>query len=314
MKILMVGNKDSGKTTYMASAFGLLAAGIKGFTIECNNETRNWFKKLYQAVQNGEYPMASQKRDEYFFKLSCFGKEVLDFSWIDYNGGVIGARDADKLMTDIKECDGVMLFFDAMALRDNAASTHQLRRILTLLLKKLGEIEAALFSVILVVTKTDLLRSSDEYSKAIEPLNRFSDSVSGNDRIYARIVPISCTSRGFYNAELPLLDILDSGLQIECLRTAEQCEQHAETALKFEKKRGLIDWITSIFSGEPTYGELAESEWANAVVQMKLFESIKDPMERLKDYVQNYEVKTPWVTKEISSPIRETNGRRLIRF
>lgn len=314
MKILMVGNKESGKTTYMASTFGQLASGIEGFNIECDYSTRNWFEKLYQAVQNGKYPVASDKRDEFFFKLSCFGKNVLDFSWIDYNGGVIREMDADKLMTDIKECDGVMLFFDAVALRDNSASTHQLRRILTLLSKKLGEIEAPLFSVILVVTKTDLLCSMEEYTQAIAPLKSFLENVEGNDDVYARIVPVSCTSRGFYNAELPLLDILDSGLKISYLMAAYQCQQHAKKAVDYNNRRGIGDWVFSKLFGAPTNGELAESELASALAQKQLFESIEGPMERLSTYVQDFVVKMPWDMAKSTQSTQGNTGRRLIRF
>lgn len=314
MKILMVGNKESGKTTYMASAFGLLASGIEGFNIECDYTTRNWFEKLYQAVKNGKYPVASDKRDEFFFKLSCFGTNVLDFSWIDYNGGVIREMDADKLMTDIKECDGVMLFFDAVALRDNAASIHQLRRILTLLSKKLGEIEVPLFSVILVVTKTDLLRSTDEYMKAVAPLNNFLENVSGNDDVYARVVPVSCTSNGFYNAELPLLDVLDSGLKIAYLTAAYQAQKHAEQAIEYSNKRGIGDWIFSKLSGLPTNGELAESELKVALAQKQLFESIEGPTERLSTYVQDYTIKMPWELVKAMPQRKNSSGRRLIDF
>lgn len=314
MKILMVGNKESGKTTYMASAFGLLASGIEGFNIECDNTTRSWFGKLFQAVKNGKYPVASDKRNEFFFKLSCFGTNVLDFNWIDYNGGVIREIDADKLMTDIKECDSVMLFFDAVALRDNAASTHQLRRILTLLSKKLGEIEVPLFSVILVVTKTDLLCSTEEYMKAVAPLKNFLENVSGNDDVYARIVPVSCTSNGFYNAELPLLDVLDSGLKIAYLTAVYQAQKHAEQAIEYNKKRGICDWIFSRLSGLPTNGEIAESELKVALEQKKLFEAIEGPTERLSTYVQDYTVRMPWELVKTVPQNNRSNGRRLIKF
>ena len=217
-------------------------------------------------------------------------------------------------MTDIKECDGVMLFFDAVALRDNSASTHQLRRILTLLSKKLGEIEVPLFSVILVVTKTDLLQSTEEYMKAVTPLKNFLENVSGNDDVYARIVPVSCTSNGFYNAELPLLDVLDSGLKIAYLTAACLAQKHAEQAIEYNKKRGIGDWIFSRLSGVPTNGEIAESELKVALEQKKLFESIEGPAERLSTFVQDYTVKMPWELVKTVPQNNRSNGRRLIKF
>ena len=50
MNILMLGNKDSGKTTYMSSAFGLMEKGVSGFFIKTDTSSREWFHKLFQAI------------------------------------------------------------------------------------------------------------------------------------------------------------------------------------------------------------------------------------------------------------------------
>lgn len=314
MKILMIGNKESGKTTYMASAFGLLNDGVAGFHINTDSNTRTWYRKLFQAIKDGAYPNASDKRDSHSFKLDCLGRNVLDFEWVDYNGGIIKSIDADEFMNDIDSCDGVMLFFDAKALYDNNPSVHSVRRILSLISQKLGSIESLLFSVILIVTKVDLLDSVEDYAAAIKPLNAFIDNAKNNEKIYARIVPVSCSQNGFYNVELPILDILDSGLKTSYLNAAYAVQEHAEKATEYARKSGIIDWIGSKLSGTATYGELAKSRMEQAKRQLNLLESIEQPMKKLSDYVTSYELKWPVPNSYNHKKSERTKTRQLIKF
>lgn len=312
MKILMMGNKESGKTTYMASAFGLLNNGVEDFHIKTDSVTQNWYQRLFDIIKGGDYPLASDKRDSHRFKLYCLGKEVLDFEWIDYNGGIIRTIDAEELMKDINACDGIMLFFDANALYHNDPSVHQLRRILALISAKLGDIKGMLFSVIMVVTKIDMLESKKEYSKAIEPLNAFIENARGNDRIYASVIPVSCTANGFYNVELPILDMLDSGLRETYCSIVAKAQEELERAKENNKKRSILDWIDSRLSNVPTYGEIARNHMSEAEKQIELFTSIEGPMKRLKAYVQSYEIIWP-NEKKRRTGIGE-RIRNLIRF
>ncbi len=314
MKILMIGNKESGKTTYMASAFGLLNGGIANFHIDTDSSTRNWYQRLFESIKGGGYPQASDKRDGHRFKLKCLGKEILDFEWIDYNGGIIKTIDADEFMKDISSCDGTMLFFDAKALYENDPSVHQVRRILTLISRKLGDISAPIFSVILVVTKIDLLNSIQEFNQAVMRLNAFIENAKGNDKIYARIVPISCSQNGFYNVELPILDMLDSGLQTEYYSVASKVNEEADSAQACQNKSGIIDFISSKLNGVPTYGEMARSHWSKAQEQYEVFKSIEGPMEQLKGYVQSYEITWPDFNCSRKNTIRNAIKRRLIKF
>lgn len=313
MKILMIGNRESGKTTYMASAFGMLNKGVADFHIETDSNTLNWYQRLFEAVKDGRYPLASDKRDSHEFRLSCLGKNVLDFEWIDYNGGVIRTIDADELMRDISTCDGVMLFFDAVALLENAPIVHQLRRILTLIAGKLESVDSSLFSVILVVTKVDLLRSKEDYDISIAPLSGFLENVRDNDNIYARVIPVSCTKTGFYNVELPILDILDSGLRMSYLEAAMKVKDEADAAVRAQSKSGVIDWIFSKLDGVPTYGEIAQNHIREAEKQLKVFQSIEEPMEKLKNYVQSYQIVWPEPGHRTNST-RTTRKRGLIKF
>ena len=295
MNILMIGNKASGKTTYMASSLGLLQKSIKGFSIETGSDTELWFKNLFNAIKSGEYPSPTDKRLEYKFELFYNNtQKVLKFEWLDYNGGVISESDADHLKQDIEKSEGVMLFLEAEALLKNRPSVHKFRRILNLISEHMEICTLPLFSVIIVLTKYDKIPSNVGLNDVIaNHIQSFVDTAKNNQKIYVRVVPISCTSSGFYNVELPLLDVLDSGLRLEYARAVNDVQNHIETAKKDYEKSGIIDSFVSWWNDEPTYAELAEAHLEAANEKYEFFKSLEDPIIKLGEYVSNYKIKFP---------------------
>ena len=293
MKILMIGNKESGKTTYMASAFGVLNDGISGFYIHTDNTTKEWFQRLYRQIGNGYYPDYTDKRGSYHFQLYHNQRSVLDFDWIDYNGGVITDTSIENLKTDIDSADGMMIFLDAEALLNNDIVTHRFRRIIALTSGKLESDDSALFSVIIVLTKYDKLPADTDIESVTKSIKPFIDDANENDNLYIRVVPVSCTEKGFYNVDLPLLDILDSGLKFSFVMAALEAKYYADQSVDYGGRTGLIDWGFSRLLGVKTNGELAAEYRNKALERLNLFETIKMPMEKLADYVANYVVTYP---------------------
>lgn len=293
MKILMMGNKESGKTTYMASAFGLLENGQNGFYIKTDSSSTTWFKTLFRSIRQGDYPNLSDKRNSYNFELYHHQKKVLDFEWIDYYGGVITEASADKLTSDIDSSDGMIIFLEATALMAKDNSVHQFRRILALITKKLANSDVGLFTIIVVITKYDAIANGIAYERVVEPLNEFLSSTDENDSIYARVIPVSCTKNGFYNVELPLLDMLDSGMKVSYLSAIAEAKQYADKWSDFSDRIGILDWAVSRLTSQPTNGEIADKYRQKALQKIDLFKSIEEPMKRLSDYVANYSIQLP---------------------
>lgn len=293
MKILMIGNKESGKTTYMASAFGVLNEGISGFYIKTNNQTREWFQRVYKQIGSGYYPDMTDKRGSYHFQLYHNQRSVLDFDWIDYNGGIITDTSIDELRKDINSVDGMMIFLDSEALMNDDIATHRFRRIIALISEKLESEDNLLFSVIIVLTKYDKLPANVEIENITESISPFIEDVKENNKLYIRIVPVSCTEKGFYNVDLPLLDILDSGLKLSYIMAGLEAKYYSEQSASYAAKIGLLDWGFSKLFGAKTNGELATEYRDKALEKLSLFESIQMPMEKLADYVANYRIRYP---------------------
>ena len=124
-KILMIGNKDSGKTTYMASSYGLLRGGKFGFRVCADEDTDMQLNQLYTSIQRGGYPVPTDKRGLFTFDLYYYQQQVLSFEWLDYYGGVINESKSEQLQNDMDDADAIMLFIEASALLHNQKSITQ---------------------------------------------------------------------------------------------------------------------------------------------------------------------------------------------
>src|SRR5260221_12961972 len=119
MKIIMLGHAGVGKTTYMASMYGTLQNPINGFSLRTNEFGHH--SELIQAfndIRQGRYPAPTTQRALYDFSLLFQGNAVFPFQWVDYRGGALLERkerseQAQQLIREMKEADGIILFCDA---------------------------------------------------------------------------------------------------------------------------------------------------------------------------------------------------------
>lgn len=291
-KILMIGNKDSGKTTYMASAYGIMKTGRFGFKVYGDDDSDAWLTKLYHQIKVGQYPIPTDKRGKFSFDLYYYQQKVLSFEWIDYFGGVITESRSEELSKDIDEADAIMIFLEAPALAGNKKSVTQFRRIQALITEKLTSMDRH-FDVIAVITKYDLVGESIPYEKVCEPLSNMKSGLSSKENIYFRIVPVSCTAGGFVNVDLPLIDILHTGLGMNYAAHGLLAKAHAKKAVELNNRSGIIDWAFSRLLGAKTNGELAKEQLQAALSEKKLWEELEAPFEQLDKYRDNYHVEIP---------------------
>ena len=291
-KILMIGNWNSGKTSYMASAYGIMNAGKFGFYVYADEESDLWLKALFNEIKEGRYPLPTDKRGKLSFDLYYYQQQVLSFEWIDYFGGVITESKSQELAEDIDNADAIMIFLEATALAENKKSVTQFRRIQALIAEKLANMDRQ-FDVIVVITKYDLIGDSIPIEEVCKPLDNFAASLSNRDNIYFRIVPVSCTSAGFVNVDLPLIDILHTGLGIRYVAHGLRVKELAESAMDFNERRGLLDWTVSRIFGLKTNGELAQEKYRDALAEKALWEELELPFEKLCKYRENYQIEIP---------------------
>jgi hypothetical protein len=109
MQLALLGQSGVGKTTFIASVYGLMQAekGL-GLAAESGRDHEE-LMVAFRAIQDGRYPPATAARSEYNFALTHADERVFPFLWTDYRGGALRDRsesaDAVALQQDVDDHD-----------------------------------------------------------------------------------------------------------------------------------------------------------------------------------------------------------------
>lgn len=300
MRIIMLGHTGVGKTTYMASLYGSMQQSIEGFRLKAveAEHHRRWVE-LAEQIQQGEYPVSTDQRQEYNFYLRYQGQSILQFAWADYRGGAIletqKSDQAQALLQDLKTADGIMLFCDCQALAQGDPRSNQIGRMTTLASQALRELDRPM-SLAIVLTKTDLV--IDFQVDLLQSLNGLIAAINASDFVLGALLPIACGEQ-LRNVPMPLLFVLHATVVFQAATTHAGIESHAERAKSYEaQSRGFLgaaDWVISKISQQETFKQMAAKEKEQLIKKQQEFEKIIKPAMSLYNYVQ----KLPMIKPEL---------------
>ncbi|MFI3305298.1 MAG: hypothetical protein R3Y68_02150 [Rikenellaceae bacterium] len=291
MNILMIGNKDSGKTTYMTSAYGSMQSLSDSFSIHTDSISHKLFVEQYNSMRgNGVYPPATLRRNSFDFHLKYNGNTVHNFTWNDFNGGVISERSTENeklLVHDIHCSDGLMLFFDAQQLKNNSIAT-KVREIIRLLAKNLKSIERPYY-ISIVITKSDLigLRYNDELETVLQPLKPMLNIINANEYIQSIVTPVCCIKNKIINADFPILYMLHGGMMNYISKESDRLDNELKLYQNFVESAGTFDDIKSFFCNEPTYREIAKKKAQEIQPQIDYYNSMLETLKTLVNRLSN---------------------------
>lgn len=288
MKIVMLGHSGVGKTTYMASMYGLLQSSINGFSLgtEYSSDHERLIKNFY-SIKRGSYPNLTAQRSEYKFELLYNDESVFPFHWVDYRGGAIGERSSSSeqariLKEDLLNANGVIVFCDCPTLESGNIRTSGIQRLINLLSVKLREVSHSI-PIAVILTKADMVSNLGEHAiKVIEPLL---ETIRASDNIIGTVMPIAC-GKEMTNVEIPLLFNLYVGINLDLHETSQHIEQHMKEAEHYRDKSNFFDWVESRFSGVPTWGDLADGKINEAMSKYYKLQELEPAAESLGQYLE----------------------------
>lgn len=292
IRILMLGNSESGKTTYMSSAYGLLQKPLYGFTVRAiDSSTHSWLIHLYNNLQiRNIYPARTDKRTTYAFNLFYQGQSIINFEWKDIMGGIIDQKGSEvkAFVNDISTSDALMMFFEGEALLNNISSRTRLRRISNLISNNLDVIDSDDFYITILITKYDCICDAD-LNDVINPLMDFINMAEENEKIHVSVVPVACTKNELLHVDLPLLTILYGGIVNDYLSKANELKYDVKKVEELQESAGILDDIISWLIDEKSNRELAQSKIQEAVAKYEILEKIKDAAKHLGNFIDEYE-------------------------
>ncbi|CAD5990473.1 hypothetical protein PCC9214_05805 [Planktothrix tepida] len=300
MRIVMLGHTEVGKTTYMASLYGVLQQSVEGFRLKAaNSEDHNRLLNLAEKIHQGQYPLATDQRSEYEFKLRYQSKDILSFTWGDYRGGAIretqDSEQARLLLEDLRQADGIMMFCDCDALLRGNRRSNQLGRMVTLASNAVRDLKRPI-SLAIILTKVDLVPEFNE--DLLFPFSGLIKTIEVSEWVLGALIPVACGTQ-FINVPMPLLFALHAAVFFKAATLAHLVENHYSKALDWEEKSqgfsGFVRWVNDKWNGATTDKQLAQKEMEKALDKYKDFELIKEPTEALIEIVQ----KLPLIQKDI---------------
>ncbi len=292
---IMIGNKETGKTTSMISAYGVLSKnGVSGFKIKALNESdKSELDSLFINLKRGEYPLATAKRSTYFFDLLYKDSPIHRFEWKDFNGGIINEKNIESvqvLKEDMQESSGIMLFFDAEKLYNNSIDT-KVRRILHIISQNLVSIERV-FYVAIVITKFDLLTDFQRHDidTLLSPLKPLICNIQNSEYVYSLWIPTSCTANGMINVGIPILYMLHGSMSTYCDDKYAELVDEIQKYQNYVDNSGFFDDIVSFFSDEKTYRQLAQEKYNQVQPQIEYYNNVIEALKHLQKYIEDVDL------------------------
>jgi signal recognition particle receptor subunit beta len=291
MKIVMLGHTGVGKTTYMASLYETMQQRVEGFHLKTSkSQDHPRLLDLAQMIRAGSYPSPTSQRDEYEFSLRYQGQDKFTFTWADYRGGALiekqSSDQANLLVQDLKQADGIMMFCDCDALARGNQKAIQLGRMTSFVGRAVEEAEHPI-ALAVVLTKADLISKFED--SLLSPFNNLIDIVNASEWVLGAFIPIACGVRPA-NVPMPLLFTLHATVIVKAVVAASLVEKHYNQAQawigKSQGVEGFFRWVGDKWNGNLTDRQMAEYQMAKAIEQYQELESIKEPAEELIKYIQ----------------------------
>jgi energy-coupling factor transporter ATP-binding protein EcfA2 len=289
MKILMLGHKGVGKTTFMSCMYAALQREIGGFSVQAKDDSdHRRLVKLAADVLKGRFPAPTDQLREYDLNLIYDGNAVLDFEWVDYRGGALDEAGSEAGMQELLEqldtADGLIAFFDGPALAAGGRAARQTVGRIMVLLQRAIEDDQRIVPIALVVTKADQVADQDVVIEALEPLWR---AISGSRTVYGSLIFTRCGLGFSENMEMPTLFVLHKGMHGMLVRMKASLEATRQKAAGYQSKSGFWDWVDSRLNGFPTYGEMASREYRLANDMVDEHNALVEPTNALSETLTN---------------------------
>lgn len=122
----MVGASGAGKTCYITAMYAKMATGFDGFTLVTDDATRVQLEKNIYSLRKPDgksrFPQATPEEytRTFDFRLSYDLKRIINFSIMDYAGGILMSREGtfEKFKSSLDESTALYIFIDGESLCD----------------------------------------------------------------------------------------------------------------------------------------------------------------------------------------------------
>lgn len=297
-----LGESGSGKTCYLLGMYNEMAAGIKGYSISAQEDLdirlQNMYDRLFDNTleKSERFPAPSDQNTTYNFKVQYGYKDIFDFDWIDYRGGILRSKDEDEyneLKNFLRDSDVIYICIDGEKLKgDNErAKRRAIHRDVADINKLIADYQRnnqILPPIIIIITKYDVCCKDTNKNEIVSIIKKelnilFIEETSA----FITIIPVSLGSELAdaddllvepLNIHLPVL----IGVYFAMLNKKKRLE---EALMNFERQFGRGDMPA--MEGSPIVNSVLELTFPVAYQILKWYLGNQKDQCDIKEKIQN---------------------------
>lgn len=296
MQVMMIGHAGSGKTSYMAAMYEIMASGIDGFSVSSSDsDAHEHLNKVARRLRKGVYPSSSDILQEYQFSLCYDSDEVMPFTWYDYRGGALSQkRTASKDVADIRqkieEADAIIVFIDGdMMVGSDGKAIADCRKLAVLIQSCLAHVpDGRVFPVSFVITKGDKYSEKELVeSSGMKIMDSVLELVASNKNING-LITITQIGPKMRNVQFPFLFSMAFGI-LHSFRQAEADLNECVEAMEiYQKAASVWNDIASMFDGSSSWRSLANSRRESALAKYRALQELASHLDNVFDTVKRH--------------------------
>jgi len=224
MKVLMIGDAEAGKTTYMVSMYKVMADNQNCRIAARNYEDQRNLLRLAEDLARGIYPPRTETRSsyEFTFRFEHEGETVdfFDFEWIDYRGGAILQSTEDPVAADLQrflnEAISLIVFLDFSQL-GSPKIKKQWRRLKQFIMNFAARANASQkLAITIMFTKCDLdPEHKVAETETFKDILNLSVSLAGNPNLFGMVAWSAINRESGGNIFCPFIHSMRFGMLTE---------------------------------------------------------------------------------------------------
>ncbi len=305
LKILMLGPKETGKTTFMMTTYGLMASeGIQGFTVKSRDEVQH--KQLMRAFhgfrRTGEYPAPTVQMANYQYAFYVDGEGILDFELTDMRGESISDYDTNELRRKIQASDVIMLFLNGYNLVNDVDMADELYDLYALINASM-RVDEKRVMIMPIFTQMDRLDELTEREFEIlkAPVQPLIDAEKENENLWLNLVPTACAPDCLMDLDYAIVLMMFFGYTAKIVERRQEMEAELESIrCQYGESlwRNVVEFIDFFeISSVAADRRRARQRAQELQKDIEAYERMTSHLERLQVFLQDYELGTSYRLK-----------------
>lgn len=245
----MVGHSGAGKTSFMAGMYKYLGDDQEGYGIRAKNSNqKKSLERMAQRLSTGLYPAGTDIQQMYRFELTCAGKDVVPFNWMDYRGGILLNEDPDddmdNFLKSISSADALVVFLDGKKLSERTSEwTMEYDILISCIENSLNVEHKSWFPICFVITKCDMLPDGTSFY-GLKHFYTLFEQISQSKTVGGMLLQCSINASDYYDPFLALAYCIYGGTPIYIQKRLDAMDHAAYRARK-HRPETLLGWLAA---------------------------------------------------------------------